>query len=207
MLPEVYVETCFKSSGAHPMRLHVQMTQVCVGKCPADTAMAWLPLRGKDFWTCFALLFCVQKILYSKHFLLQSWKVAQLKNMGKLPRTCANCNFLVNAQVLEALPKKKILHCSQNMNFWISVTFQYLSSLHRDYRLDTFGGNWHDWKRKRNQRGSPWGSIMKSRDSQFGGRRFLILWIPPKCLAFYRVLNIGVSLRGDPLTTSAPGVL
>lgn len=28
VLCSVYVETCFKSSGAHPMRLHVQMTQV-----------------------------------------------------------------------------------------------------------------------------------------------------------------------------------
>ena len=156
LLTKVYVETCFKSSGAHPMRLHVQMTQVCVGKC-SDTAMAWLPLRGNYFCFFFSLLFCVQKILYSKHLLLQSWKIAQLKNMGKLLRTCANCNFPVNAQAKEALPKKKILH---------------LSSLHRDYLLDkytlTCGGNWHDWKCNRDQRGSLWVNIMTSRYIQFG---------------------------------------
>lgn len=65
----------------------------------------------------------------------------------------------------------------------------------------TCGGNWHDWNCKRDQRGSLWVNIMRSRYIQFGGRRFLILWIPSKCLAFYRILNRSQSLW-DEVTPS-----
>lgn len=105
LMTKVYVETCFKSSGAHPMRLHVQMTQVCVGKC-SDTAMG-LPLRGNHLWRFFSLLFCVQKISYFKHVLLQPWKIAQLKKIGEIATSLCQSQFPGQCPSLRSPPKKE----------------------------------------------------------------------------------------------------